>query len=362
MRIMVTGGAGYIGSHVLAELIDAGHETHVIDDLSSGSRETLDRVAEITGRRAGFSRADIRDRAEVARILRGFAPQAVVHLAGLKSPAESIGQPERYHAVNAGGTSVLLEAAVVSGCRRFVFSSSAAVYGPPDCSPVDEAHGLRPITPYGASKLAAERLLEAAARREPSLSVAILRYFNPVGAHASGLIGESLASPPGNLMPQVARVAVGLSPWLEIFGDDYPTPDGTGVRDYVHVADLAAAHLAAVDWTGGGSGARVFNLGTGSGVSVRRMVEAFAAASGREIPVRVSPRRPGDVAACYADPSRAGRELGWIAANGVEAMCASAWSWAAGSVARGARPVPAAGEGERKLSLAAPNGVKPSRE
>ncbi len=327
MRVLVTGGAGYVGSHVLTELLAAGHAVHVVDSLATGHAGALERVAALTGQDFAFSRLDIRDRPRLAEAFTGFRPEAVIHCAALKSPAQSLERPDDYHDVNVTGSAAVVAAMQAAACRRLVFSSSAAVYGPPDYLPVDEDHPLRPTTPYGGTKIAAEALFAAAAEADPDWSVASLRYFNPVGAHASGRIGEHPADPPDNLMTGIAAVVTGRQPALAIFGDDFPTPDGTGVRDYLHVADLARAHLDALAWTGRTHGARVFNLGTGSGVSVRAMVSAFEAASGRRIPLQAVPRRQGDVASCYADPSRAGRELGWHARLGLTDMCASAWAF-----------------------------------
>ena len=327
MRVLLTGGAGYVGSHVLAAMLAAGHAVHVIDSFVTGHAQALERVRALTGRGFGLTRADIRDAAAMCAALAGFAPEAVVHCAGLKSPADSLRRPEEYRAVNVEGSATLLAALEATACRRLVFSSSAAVYGPPEHLPVTEDHPLRPTTPYGASKAAVEAMLAEAAARAPGWAIASLRYFNPVGAHPSARIGEHAAEPPDNLMGGIAAVARGHAAALPIYGADFDTPDGTGVRDYLHVMDLARAHLAALDWTALRPGARVFNLGTGAGVSVREMVAAFEAASGRAVPLRVEPRRQGDVAACYADPARAGRELGWRAEAGLWEICASAWAF-----------------------------------
>jgi UDP-glucose 4-epimerase len=342
MRILITGGAGYIGSHTLVDVLAAGHAVHVIDNFSTGRAATLDRVRRLTGRGFGVTRADIRDAAAVAAAVDGFAPQAVIHFAGLKVPGRSIAAPLDYYATNVAGTIALLEVLAPTACRQVVFSSSAAVYGDPDYLPVDEAHPRRPASPYGRGKLQIEAILEDLAASHPAWSAALLRYFNPVGAHASGWIGEDPAGEPGNLMPHLVRIAAGAGmaggpagdgAALRVFGADYATPDGTGVRDYIHVSDLARAHLAAVDWTadlaGRGGGCAAFNLGTGTGTSVLEMVRAFEAASGRRVPLCMAPRRAGDVAASYADPARAARELGWRAELGLAEMCASAWAWQA---------------------------------
>jgi UDP-glucose 4-epimerase len=325
MRILITGGAGYIGSHTLLAVLAAGHEAHVLDNLCNASPEALARVRALAGRGFGFTRADVREGAAVAAVVTGFAPEAVIHLAGLKAVAESVADPLAYFAANVAGTLALLEALRRSPCRRLVFSSSATVYGEPERLPLDEEHPRRATSPYGRSKLIVEGMLEDLAASDRSWSAVALRYFNPVGAHPSGEIGEDPAGVPNNLMPFVAQVAVGRRPALKVFGTDYPTPDGTGVRDYLHVMDLARAHLTAVDRAAPGFAA--FNLGTGAGTSVLELVRAFEAASGRGIPLEPAPRRPGDVAALYADPARAARELGWRAELGLDAMCASAWAW-----------------------------------
>ncbi len=328
MRILVTGGAGYIGSHTLVELLLAGHEAHVVDSFANSSPEALARVRLLTNRGFGFTRADIRDASAMADVARDFAPEAVIHFAGLKAVGESVAKPLAYFDVNVGGTVALLQALQASPCRRFVFSSSATVYGDPDYLPIDEAHPRRTTNPYGRTKLQIEGILEDLAVADPGWSIALLRYFNPVGAHASGRIGEDPADIPNNLMPYVTQVATGRRARLTVHGDDYATPDGTGVRDFIHVTDLARAHLAAVDWTTRHAGCEAFNLGTGHGASVLELVEAFRAASGQPIPLTIGPRRAGDVAASWADPSRAARELGWRAELGVAEMCASAWGWA----------------------------------
>lgn len=324
MRILVTGGAGYIGTHTLVELLRAGHDVHVIDNLATGDRRALARVERICARKPGLSRADIRDAQALQAIIAAWPPDAVIHFAGLKSLTDSLDAPDLYADVNVRGSQVLIDALRSSSCRRFVFSSSAAVYGPPDMLPVREDHPRRPTTPYGAGKAAVEDLL---GNLGPDWSVVSLRYFNPVGAHDSALIGEAAARPARNLVPQIIDVAAGLRPALEILGGDYDTPDGTGLRDFVHVSDLADAHLAALDLTRTSRGAEVFNIGTGHGVSVREMVETFASVTGRAVPARIMPRRAGDVAACYADPARAEAALGWRATRDIAEMCRSAWSW-----------------------------------
>lgn len=333
MRVLVTGGAGYIGTHTLVELLRAGHDAHVIDNLSNARPAALDRVRQLTNCDFGFTKADLRDAAALEALVAAFRPEAVIHFAGLKAVGESVSDPLGYFDNNVGGTIALLRALARSDCRRFVFSSSATVYGDPDYLPIDEAHPLRVSSPYGRTKLQIEEMLRDLAGSDPSWSIANLRYFNPVGAHPSGRIGEDPAGIPNNLMPFITQVAVGRRPALNVFGTDYDTPDGSGVRDYIHVTDLARAHLAAVDCTAGGEageegrGWEAFNLGTGQGTSVLEMARAFGRAAGREIPLVLAPRRPGDVASCYADPSKALSVLGWKAELDLAAMCASSWHW-----------------------------------
>lgn len=342
MRILVTGGAGYIGTHTLVEVLAAGHEAHVIDNLGNSRPAALARVRQLTNRGFGFTRADLRDQEAVAALVAGFRPEAVIHFAGLKAVGESVADPLGYFDNNVAGTLSLLCALRESDCRRFVFSSSATVYGDPDYLPIDEDHPRRVANPYGRTKLQVEEILGDLARADPSWSIALLRYFNPVGAHPSGRIGEDPVGIPNNLMPFITQVATGRRAALNVFGTDYDTPDGTGVRDYIHVTDLARAHLAAVDWTvvdwtvvdggdGAGRGCAAFNLGTGRGTSVLEMARAFEEVSGREIPLIRAPRRRGDVASCYADPGKALRELGWRAELGLAEMCASSWHWQSGN-------------------------------
>ena len=332
MRILITGGAGYIGTHVAVATLAAGHEVHVIDSFVNASRAALDRVRTIAGRGFGVTEADLRDRAAVRAAVAGFAPEAAIHLAGLKAVGESVEQPLAYYDSNVGGSVVLLEALAAAGCRRIVFSSSATVYGEPAYVPIDEAHPRAAASPYGRTKQVVEMMLEDLAASDPAWSVALLRYFNPVGAHASGLIGEDPRGVPNNLVPFVAQVAVGRRPEVRIFGGDYATPDGTGVRDYIHVADLAEAHVAAIEWAAGGQGgagrgAEAFNIGLGQGTSVLEIVAAFARAAGRPIPHAIAPRRAGDVAVCYADPRKAMARLAWRPTRGLDAMCESVWAW-----------------------------------
>ncbi len=328
MSILVTGGAGYIGSHTCVEMIRAGLEPVVVDNLSNSKEEALRRVERITGRPVVFHRADIRDRATLAAILARHPVSAVVHFAGLKAVGESVAQPLRYYDNNVTGTVTLCEAMAEAGVKRMVFSSSATVYGDPHAVPIREDFPAGATTnPYGRSKFMIEEILRDLHRSDPSWRIALLRYFNPVGAHESGLIGEDPNDIPNNLMPYIAQVAVGRRPHLNVFGNDYPTPDGTGVRDYIHVVDLALGHIAALDYLAAHEGVATVNLGTGRGYSVLEMVRAFSAASGREVPYRIAPRRAGDIASCYADPALAEQLLGWRATRGVEQMCADTWRW-----------------------------------
>lgn len=331
MRVLVTGGAGYIGSHTLVELAAVGHEALVVDNFSTSTPAPLDGVAAISGKTPRVIIADVRDAPAMVRICADFKPDAAIHFAGLKSVAESASAPLEYYDVNFCGTVALARALNACGCRRLVFSSSATVYGEPQRLPIDEDHPLSAINPYGRSKLMVEDMLRDLAAADPACGVAILRYFNPVGAHPSALIGETPVGAPANLAPFVADVAARVRPGVVIFGDDYPTPDGTGVRDYIHVVDLALAHVAALEWTGRAAeerlGARAFNVGVGRGFSVLEMIDAFERASGRKISHRTAARRPGDVAACVADISRAQREMGWRAVRGVPEMARDAWAW-----------------------------------
>ncbi len=327
LRVLLTGGAGYVGSHVLVALLAAGHEVLVFDSLATAPAEALDRARALAGRDFGFLRGDMRDGAALAAAVAAARPDAAIHCAGLKSPSDSLRRPALYAEVNVEGTRRLMAALADSPCRRMVFSSSAAIYGPPEALPIREDHPLRPGTPYGASKRDAERLIAEAAAADLRWSAALLRYFNPAGAHDSGRLGECPGAEAVNLMPNLLAVADGSRPALSVHGTDWGTPDGTGVRDYLHVMDLAEAHLAALDRTGRARGAEAFNLGTGRGVSVRELAAAMAAASGRPVPLAAAPRRPGDVASAYADPARAAGALGWRTARGVDAICASAWAW-----------------------------------
>ncbi|HEX7386075.1 MAG TPA: UDP-glucose 4-epimerase GalE [Castellaniella sp.] len=328
MTLLVTGGAGYIGSHTVLELLSGGQDVLILDNLSNSSQESLRRVGELTGRTARFVQGDIRDRALLDHLFSHTSITAVVHFAGLKAVGESVREPLRYYENNVAGSITLCEAMEAAGVRRLVFSSSATVYGDPDQVPIAETCPTgTPTNPYGGSKLMVEQILQDLAHADPRWSVALLRYFNPVGAHASGRIGEDPQGIPNNLLPYVAQVAVGRLEQLSVFGSDYPTPDGTGVRDYIHVVDLAQGHLAALDYLQQHTGAHVWNLGTGTGYSVLEMIHAFEAASGRTIPYTLAPRRSGDIAACWADPGKAQRELGWHASRGLPQMMADTWRW-----------------------------------
>ncbi|MBK8335630.1 MAG: UDP-glucose 4-epimerase GalE [Sterolibacteriaceae bacterium] len=327
MAILVTGGAGYIGSHTCVELLDAGEPVVVLDNFCNSSPESLRRVAAITGATPLCVEGDLRDAACLARLFAEHEIEAVIHFAGLKAVGESVAKPLLYYDNNVVGTIRLLEAMRGAGVRNLVFSSSATVYGDPQRLPLTEDHPLSATNAYGQSKLMIEEILRDVARSEPGWRVALLRYFNPVGAHKSGTIGEDPQGIPNNLMPFVAQVAVGVREKLSVFGADYPTPDGTGVRDYIHVVDLALGHLRALERLRREDGLFAVNLGTGIGYSVLDMVRAFEAASGRKVAYQVVDRRPGDIASCYADPSLALELLGWRATRGIDEMCADAWRW-----------------------------------
>jgi UDP-glucose 4-epimerase len=327
MKILVTGGAGYIGSHTLVELLAAGHEPVVVDNLCNSKEEALERVRRISGRDFAFHRLDLRDLPALEQVFKQHAFDAVVHFAGLKAVGESTEQPLLYYDNNVIGTLNLCRAMDGAGVRRLVFSSSATVYGDPQRLPIVEDSPLSTTNPYGRTKLMIEDILRDLAAADERWQVTLLRYFNPVGAHASGLIGEDPNGIPNNLMPYIAKVAIGELPELRVFGSDYPTVDGTGVRDYIHVVDLALGHVAALREDAASSGVQVFNLGTGQGYSVLEVLKAFEQACGRELNYRIHPRRPGDVASCYADPGKAQCELGWQAQRGMSEMTADHWLW-----------------------------------
>jgi UDP-glucose 4-epimerase len=332
MNILVTGGLGYIGSHTCVALLEAGHVPVALDNLSNAKRGVADRVERITGKKLRFIEADIRDRAAMTAAFASERFDAVIHFAGLKAVGESVAQPVRYYHNNFTGSIVLFECMLDAGVKSLVFSSSATVYGDPATVPIEESFPLSATNPYGRSKLHIEEMLRDLHKSDPSWRIALLRYFNPVGAHASGLIGESPNGIPNNLMPYIAQVATGQRASLSVFGSDYPTPDGTGVRDYIHVTDLADGHVKALDKLAIEPALLTYNLGTGRGSSVLEMVRAFEKASGKPVPYRIVDRRPGDIAACYADPALAERELGWKAARGVDDMCADTWRWQAAGI------------------------------
>lgn len=327
MKVMVTGGAGYIGSHTCVELLTAGHQVVVVDNLCNSKQAALDRVQEISGRSLRFVQADLRDTSALEGLFAEDAFDAVIHFAGLKAVGESTQIPLDYYDNNIGGTLSLCRAMAGAGVKRLVFSSSATVYGDPATVPISEDFPLSATNPYGRTKLFIEEILRDLYRADSDWRIALLRYFNPVGAHPSARIGEDPSGIPNNLMPFIAQVAVGKRDALQVFGGDYPTPDGTGVRDYIHVVDLALGHLAALKYLERTPGLLTCNLGTGRGYSVLEMVAAFAAACGKPVPYRVVERRPGDVATCYADPALALAKLGWRAERGLEEMVADSWRW-----------------------------------
>jgi UDP-glucose 4-epimerase len=328
--ILVTGGAGYIGSHTCVELLNAGYNVTVFDNYGNSKPEALNRVERITGKTLARVQGDVRDGAALQAALRASGATAVIHFAGLKAVGESTEQPLRYYDNNVVGTLRLLEAMQACGVKTLVFSSSATVYGDPQRLPLTEDHPLSATNPYGRTKRVVEDMLRDAFAADASWRLGVLRYFNPVGAHASGLIGEDPQGVPNNLLPFVAQVAVGRRDFLNVWGNDYDTPDGTGVRDYIHVVDLALGHLRALEALGSGADAgrcMAVNLGTGVGHSVLDMVKAFEQASGKPVPCRIQPRRAGDVAACYADPALARSLLGWTAERTLQQMCTDAWRW-----------------------------------
>ena len=325
--VLLTGAAGYIGSHTWLALLRAGFGVVGVDDFSNSSPRVLDRINELSGQAPVFERADVTDRAAVAAIFQRHKPDAVVHFAAFKAVGESVSQPLAYYRNNLDALLTVVEAARAQGAGRFVFSSSATVYGTPERLPLTEGAALSATNPYGQTKLIGEQMLSDLAAADPAWRHVSLRYFNPVGAHASGRIGEDPRGIPNNLMPYVAQVAVGRRPHLNVFGKDYPTPDGTGVRDYIHVDDLAEGHVAALRYLLDGGATLTVNLGTGRGCSVLDVVQAYAQASGREVPVVFAPRRAGDVAACYADPSLARQVLGWQARHDLQRMCEDSWRW-----------------------------------
>lgn len=327
MAILVTGGAGYIGSHACLELLRAGHDLVVVDNLSNSHEAALRRVERLAGRTLSFHRVDIRDREGMTRVFRSADVSSVIHFAGLKAVGESVGQPLRYYDNNITGTIVLLEVMRAHAVKRLVFSSSATVYGDPRSVPVTESFPLSATNPYGRSKLFIEDMLRDLFRAEPDWRIALLRYFNPTGADESGDLGEDPNGLPNNLVPYIAQVAVGKLERVSVYGGDYPTRDGTGVRDYIHVTDLVIGHLRALEKLETGPGLFTYNLGTGRGYSVLEMLGAFERAVGRPIPYAITARRPGDAAECWADVGLAARELGWRAERDLDAMCRDVWRW-----------------------------------
>ena len=328
MKILVTGGAGYIGSHTLIELYSAGYEAVVVDNLCNSSEKSLERVSGIIGRNIPFYKVDIRDRAGLDRVLNEHKVDCCIHFAGLKAVGESVSKPYEYYENNINGSFVLIDALRSHGCKNLIFSSSATVYGNPAEIPITEnCPKGRCTNPYGQTKSMLEEIFSDIQKADNGWNIVLLRYFNPIGAHRSGLIGEDPNGIPNNLMPYITQVAVGKRPELGVFGSDYDTPDGTGVRDYIHVVDLARGHVKALDAIIRGCGLAVYNLGTGRGYSVLEVVKAFEKVNGVKVPYSIRPRRPGDIATCYSDPAKALKELGWKAQFGIEDMCRDSWNW-----------------------------------
>ena len=328
--ILVTGGCGYIGSHTTLELLNKGYDVVVVDNFSNSSYESLKRVQWLTGKEVTFYEADIRNSEQMENIFKAHKFDAVIHFAAFKAVGESCRLPLKYYENNISGTVALLQVMEKFGVKKIIFSSSATVYGTPERLPLDESCHLSTTNPYGATKLMMENIMQDVYKADNEWNIILLRYFNPVGAHESGLIGEDPKGIPNNLMPYVAQVASGKLQCINVFGDDYDTPDGTGVRDYIHVVDLALGHIAAIERCND-AGVHIYNLGTGHGYSVLDMIHAFEKACGKTLPYRVAPRRDGDIAACYACPDKAEKELGWTAKFGIEEMCASQWKWQSGN-------------------------------
>lgn len=326
-RVLVTGGAGYIGSHTCVELLQAGYEVVVYDSLVNSSRKSLDAVTSVSGRKPEFVEGDLRDETALAALFERYAFDSVIHFAGLKAVGESVEQPLRYYENNVLGTICLLRAMTTANLKTIVFSSSATVYGLPDDDKIEETAPTSAINPYGQSKLSIEHILQDIYQSDKEWQISILRYFNPVGAHVSGEMGEDPNGIPNNLLPFVSQVAVGRLPTLSVFGDDYTTPDGTGVRDYIHVVDLARGHLKALAYLSQHGGLGIHNLGTGQGHSVLEVVQAFGEAAERKIPYKIVPRRAGDAAQCVANPTKANKELNWAAEYDLKRMCEDAWRW-----------------------------------
>jgi len=332
MKILVTGGTGFIGSHTAVELLSGGYEVVIADNLSNSKQVVIDRIEKITGRRPAFYEIDVADRQALENLFENEKIDAVIHFAGYKAVGESTRKPLEYYYNNIVSTLTLCDVMRNHGCKNIVFSSSATVYGDPAFVPITEECPLGTTTnPYGATKAMQERMLTDLWKSDSEWNVMLLRYFNPIGAHESGLIGEDPKGIPNNLLPYVAQVATGKLEKVHVFGDDYPTPDGTGVRDYIHVMDLAAGHVRAIEGMEKLKGVQIFNLGTGTGYSVLDIIKAFSKACGKDLPYVIDPRRPGDIATCYSDPSKAAELLGWKAERSLEDMCADTWRWQSGN-------------------------------
>jgi len=332
MKILVTGGTGFIGSHTAVELLSGGYEVVIADNLSNSKQVVIDRIEKITGRRPAFYEIDVADRQALENLFENEKIDAVIHFAGYKAVGESTRKPLEYYYNNIVSTLTLCDVMRNHGCKNIVFSSSATVYGDPAFVPITEECPLGTTTnPYGATKAMQERMLTDLWKSDSEWNVMLLRYFNPIGAHESGLIGEDPKGIPNNLLPYVAQVATGKLEKVHVFGDDYPTPDGTGVRDYIHVMDLAAGHVRAIEGMEKLKGVQIFNLGTGTGYSVLDIIKAFSKACGKDLPYVIDPRRPGDIATCYSDPSKAAEQLGWKAERSLEDMCADTWRWQSGN-------------------------------
>ncbi|MBR1741543.1 MAG: UDP-glucose 4-epimerase GalE [Lachnospiraceae bacterium] len=328
MRILVTGGAGYIGSHTCVELLDAGYEVVILDNLYNSSKKAVDRIEEITGKKVTFYEDDMLDKEALEKIFSKEKIDCVIHFAGLKAVGESVAKPLEYYKNNITGTLTLVEVMREHGCKNIIFSSSATVYGDPAFIPItEECPKGTPTNPYGWTKSMLEQILTDLHTADEEWNVILLRYFNPIGAHKSGMIGEDPKGIPNNLLPYVAQVAIGKLECVGVFGDDYDTPDGTGVRDYIHVVDLAIGHVKAIDKIKENPGVKVYNLGTGNGYSVLDVIKAFSKACGHDVPYQIKERRPGDIATCYSDATLAKQELGWEAQYGIEEMCADSWNW-----------------------------------
>lgn len=327
MAILVTGGAGYIGSHTCIELLEAGYEVVVVDNLCNSSEESLRRVEKITGKEVKFYEADIADKEKMTQIFAENTIDSVIHFAGLKAVGESCEKPLEYFTNNISGTLVMLDVMRKNGVKNIVFSSSATVYGSPKTVPITEDFPLSVTNPYGRTKLMLEEILQDVYASDNEWNIILLRYFNPIGAHKSGLIGEDPNGIPNNLLPYITKVAIGELEILSVFGNDYPTEDGTCIRDYIHVVDLAAGHVKAIEKIKENPGVKIYNLGTGNGYSVLEVIENFKKASGMDVPYKIAPRRAGDVAVCYSNPTKAKEELGWTAQYGIAQMCADSWNW-----------------------------------